>query len=73
MACTLLTPGILSGSEVLLLGCLVPIEDTSDEGRDEEGTGFGTGDGLDEGEHQSQVAIDAFLLENFCCLDSLPR
>jgi len=63
---------VLSG--VLLLGVgLVPVEDTADEGRDEVGTGLGGGDGLREGEHEGQVAVDAVLaLELVSGLDALP-
>lgn len=56
-----------------LVGGLVPIEDTADEGRDEEGTGLGSGDGLDDGEHESQVGVDAVVaLEDLGGLDALP-
>jgi hypothetical protein len=66
-------------ARVLLLGVLLlgrrlePVEDAADEGRDEEGTGLGGGDGLDLGEHERQVAVDAVLgLEDLGSLDALP-
>lgn len=63
----LLTLVVLSG-----LG-LVPIEDTADEGGDEECTGLGGGDGLDLGEEEGQVAVDAVLfLKDARGLDTFP-
>lgn len=68
-----LDTGILLGGVVTLVGSLVPVEDTADEGRDEVGTGLGAGDGLDEGEHEGQVAVDAVLgLQDVGGLDALP-
>lgn len=68
-----LDTGVVLGG-VLLLGVgLVPVEDTADEGRDEVGTGLGSGDGLGQGEHEGQVAVDAVLaLELVGGLDTLP-
>lgn len=64
---------VLGGSEVLLHGGLVPVEDTANEGRDQIGTGLGGGDGLDEGEHEGEVAVDAVLrLQLAGGLDALP-
>ena len=61
------------GSELALLGRLVPVHDTADEGGDEEGAGLGGGDGLREGEHEGQVAVYAVLgLESVGGLDALP-
>jgi hypothetical protein len=58
---------------LLLSRRLVPVEDAADEGRDEEGTGLSSGDGLDLGEHERQVAVDAVLgLEDLGGLDALP-
>lgn len=59
---------------VLLLGVgLVPVEDTADEGRDEESTGFSSGNGLGQREHESEVAVDAVLaLKLVGGLDTLP-
>jgi hypothetical protein len=59
---------------VLLLGRgLVPVQDTANEGRDEESTGLGGSDGLDLGEHEGQVAVDTVLgLKDLSGLDSLP-
>jgi hypothetical protein len=52
---------------------LVPIEDTSDEGGDEESSGLGGGDGLDLREHEGEVDIDAVVtLEDAGGLDALP-
>ena len=66
-------------ARVLLLGVrlagrgLVPVEDTTDEGRDEVGTGLGGGNGLGKGEHEGQVGVDAVLaLELVSGLDTLP-
>lgn len=59
---------------VLLLGRgLVPVEDTANKGRNEVGTGLGSGNGLDLGEHERQVAVDAVLgLQDLSSLDALP-
>lgn len=59
---------------VLLLGAgLVPVKDAADEGRDEESTGLGGGDGLGLGEHEGKVAVDAVVtLEDLGGLDALP-
>jgi hypothetical protein len=58
---------------LLLGGGLVPVEDTADERGDEEGTGLSGSDGLDEGEHEGQVAVDAVVaLQNLGGLDTLP-
>jgi hypothetical protein len=52
---------------------LVPIQDTADEGRDEESTGLSSSNGLDEREHEGQVAVDAVLgLQDVSGLDTLP-
>ena len=68
-----LDAGVLVGREVLLHGCLVPVEDAADKGRDEEGTSFGARDGLHEREHQRQVAVDAVLgLQDVCGFDAFP-
>ena len=58
---------------VLLSVGLVPVKNTTNEGRDEECAGFGGGDGLWKREHKSQVAVDAVLgLQNVRSLDALP-
>lgn len=68
-----LDTGVLLGGVVALVGGLVPVKDTADEGRDEESTGLGGGDGLDAGEHEGQVAVDAVVsLEDLSGLDTLP-
>jgi hypothetical protein len=52
---------------------LVPIQDTADEGGDEESTGLSSGNGLDKGEHEGQVAVDSVLrLQDVGGLDTLP-
>lgn len=61
------------GREFLLHGCFVPIHDSTDKGRDEESTGFGGGNGLHEGEHECEVAVDTILgLEDMRRLDAFP-
>ena len=67
-----LDAGILLALIVLAGGCLVPVEDAADEGRDELHAGFGAGNGLGEGEQQGEVAVDAFLFEHFGGLDAFP-
>jgi hypothetical protein len=68
-----LDAGVLLGGEFALVGSLEPVEDAADEGRDEEGTGLGTGNGLDQREHEGQVAVDLVLgLEDVGGLDALP-
>lgn len=58
---------------LLLVGGLVPVEDTADEWRNEVGTGLGGGNGLWHTEHEGQVAVDAVLgLENVGGLDTFP-
>ena len=59
---------------VVLLGVgFVPVQNAADEGGDEEGAGFGGGDGLDEREHEGQVAVDAVLaLQLVGGLDAFP-
>jgi len=47
---------------VLLCRSFVPVQDTANEGRDQEGARFGSGDCLGKREHQSQIAIDTVLL-----------
>lgn len=52
---------------------LVPVQDSADERRDQGDLGFGTGDGLDEGEQQGQVTVDTvFLLQFLGGLDTFP-
>lgn len=68
-----LDTGVLLGGVVALVGVLVPVKDTTHEGGDQEGTGLGGGDGLDDREHQGQVAVDLVLrLQNVGGLDTLP-
>lgn len=57
---------------LLLVVGLVPIEDTANEGRDEESTGLSGSDGLNRREHQSQVGVDVVLgLQDVSSLDTL--
>ena len=58
---------------VVLAGVLlVPVEDASDEGRNERDAGVGRRDGLVQAEEQRKVAVDAFLLKDFGGADALP-
>ena len=67
-----LDTGVLLGGVVALVGGLVPVEDTANEGRDEEGTGLSGSNGLDQREHEGQVAVDAVLeLQDVGGLDTL--
>lgn len=66
--------GVLLLGVVLLGVSLEPVEDTADEGRNEEGTGLGGGNGLHQAEHERQVAVDAVVaLQDLGGLDTLPR
>lgn len=68
-----LDTGVLGSSVVPLVGSLVPVENTADEGRDEESTGLSGGNGLDQREHEGQVAVDTVLgLQDVRSLDTLP-
>lgn len=63
---------VLLGGVVALVGGLEPVKDTANEGGDEVGTGLSGSDGLDQREHQGQVAVDAVLgLEDVGGLDTL--
>lgn len=63
---------VLLGSVVALVGGLVPVQNTADEGRDEESTGLGGSNSLDGREHERQVAVDAVLrLQDLSSLDTL--
>lgn len=67
-----LDTGVLRGSVVALVRILVPIQNATHEGGDEEGTGLGGSDGLDQGKHQGQVAVHAVLrLQDVSSLDTL--
>ena len=66
--------GVLLLGVVLLGRGLVPVENTTDKGGDQESTGLRGGDGLGEGEEESEVAVDAVIpLQNLGGLDALPR
>ena len=59
---------------VFLLGrCFEPVKDAAYEGGDKESASLGSSDGLDEGEHEGQVAVDAMLgLKDLGGLDAFP-
>ena len=64
---------VVLGGIIFFRGCLVPIQDSANERRDKECTSFGCSNCLWEGEHQSQVAVDAMLsLQSVCGLDAFP-
>lgn len=68
-----LDTGVLLGGIVALVRSLVPVQDTADEGGDEESTGLSSSNGLDKGEHEGQVAVDSVLrLQDVGGLDTLP-
>ena len=67
-----LNAGVVGAVVVLAGVLLVPVENASDEGRDEGGLGFGGGDGLVEAEEEGHVAVDALFLEDLGGLDALP-
>jgi hypothetical protein len=52
---------------------LEPVEDATDERRDERDLGLGAGDGLVETEEEREVAVNALLLEDLGGADALPR
>lgn len=55
------------------MGSLEPVEDTADEGGDQESASLGGGDGLDQREHEGKVGVDAVVaLEDLGGLDTLP-
>jgi len=63
------------GSVVVAVGLvgLVPVEDATDERRDEGDAGLSAGNGLSETEEEGEVAVDLVLsLELAGSLDSLP-
>ena len=59
---------------IVFLGVgLIPVKNAANEGRDQEGTGFSSGNSLDEGEHEGQVAVDAmFRLKDLGGSDTFP-
>ena len=68
-----LDAGVLLCGVFLLIRRLVPIQNTPDEGGDEVGASFSGSNGLWQGEHEGQIAVDAVLgLEDVGGLDSLP-
>ena len=64
---------IFGRREILFLLRLIPIHDAADERRDELHLGLGASDGLRQREEQGQIAVDAFLLEDFRGADAFPR
>lgn len=52
---------VLFRAEVPFVCRFVPVQDASHEGGNKKGPCFGPSDGLNEGKHESQVAIDAVL------------
>lgn len=68
-----LHPRIFGGGVVFLVGSFVPVEDAADEGRNQEGAGFGCGDSLRQGEEECQIAVDlVFALQDVGGLDAFP-
>ena len=68
-----LNTGIVLLAVLLLGACLEPVQNAADKRRDEECASFCGADGLDEGEHEGQVAVDSVIaLENFGGLDAFP-
>ena len=67
-----LDAGVVGTNVVLASVLLVPVEDASDEGRDQGDLGLGAGDGLVQTEEKGHVAVNAFLLELLGSLDALP-
>lgn len=55
------------------MGSLVPVEDAADKGADEKSVSLGGSDGLDQAEHEGEVAVDAVVaLQDLGGLDTLP-
>lgn len=68
-----LDPRILRGAVGLFRGGLVPIEDATDKGRDEESTCFSSGDSLRQREQKCKVAVNAVVfLQSLSSFYSLP-
>ena len=64
---------VILGAVLLLVRCLVPVQNTANERRNQESTSLGCGNGLGEGEHESQVAVHTVLrLQDMGCLNTLP-
>lgn len=64
---------VLLGGVLSLHGSLVPVENSADEGRDQVSTSLGGSDGLNQREHEGQVAVDTVLgLQDVGCLDTFP-
>jgi hypothetical protein len=63
---------VFTGRVSLAGAGLVPIENTANEWRNEECTGFSTSDGLDKREHEGEIAVDTmFGLKDLGGLDAL--
>lgn len=67
-----LDAGVFRADEVFAGGGLVVIKDSSDEGGNESHAVVSAGDGLSEGEHEGEVAVDAFLLQDPGSLGAFP-
>ena len=68
-----LDTGVFLGGEVALVSSLVPVENTTNEGRNEESASLSSSNGLDKGEHEGQIAVDAVLgLQDVSGLDTFP-
>jgi len=57
----------------LTFGFAVPIENTSNERRDKEGSGIGASGGLGQREHERHIAVDTLALKYLRGPDSFPR
>ena len=64
---------VILGAVLLLVRCFVPVQNTANERRDQESASLSCGNGLGEGEHESQVAVHTVLrLQDMGCLNTLP-
>lgn len=64
---------VFFGRVVALVSSLVPVENTTNEGRNEESASLSSSNSLDKGEHEGQVAVDAVLgLQDVSSLDTFP-
>ena len=64
--------GIFRGCEVFACALFVPVENATDERRDQLDATLGADHRLGQTEEERQVAVDAFFLEDFGCLDAFP-
>lgn len=64
---------ILLGRVVAFVSSLVPVENTTNKGGNEESASLSSSDSLDKREHEGQVAVDAVLrLQDVSGLDTFP-